>query len=114
MSDIDTGTWEEPADAGIRRLRKYAAVMRTLVAGSSPAGITDANRKGNAMPERPWIPTSERLPDDREIVETKVHDDRGCRNTQPLKRNGRLWFFPDGSMYVYYTPTHWRYVDAKS
>lgn len=21
-----------------------------------------------------------------------------------------LWFLPDGSMYVYYTPTHWRSV----
>ena len=25
-----------------------------------------------------------------------------------LHDRGRLWFFPDGSMYVYYTPTHWR------
>lgn len=25
-----------------------------------------------------------------------------------LKRQGRLWFFPDGSMYVYYTPEYWR------
>lgn len=23
---------------------------------------------------------------------------------QPLKRQGRLWFFPDGLMYVYYVP----------
>jgi uncharacterized protein (DUF2126 family) len=22
-------------------------------------------------------------------------------------RRGRLWFFPDESMYVYYTPTDW-------
>jgi hypothetical protein len=42
------------------------------------------------------------------IVETKMDDERGCRNEQPLRRSGRLWFFPDGSMYVYYTPTHWR------
>jgi hypothetical protein len=27
----------------------------------------------------------------------------------PLKRQGNLWYTPDGSMYVYYTPTHWRY-----
>ena len=35
----------------------------------------------------------------------------GVRNEAPLKLHdrGRLWFFPDGSMYVYYTPTHWRY-----
>lgn len=29
-------------------------------------------------------------------------------DVQELKRNGNLWFFPDGSMYVYYVPTHWR------
>lgn len=31
----------------------------------------------------------------------------GPRNVQPLIRKGRLWFFTDMSMYVYYTPTHW-------
>jgi hypothetical protein len=30
------------------------------------------------------------------------------RNEQSLVRKGRLWFFTDMSMYVYYTPTHWR------
>ena len=42
-------------------------------------------------------------------VETKIDDGRGCRNEQSLTRKGRLWFFPDMSMYVYYTPTHWRH-----
>lgn len=42
------------------------------------------------------------------VVETKIDNEKGCRNVQPLKRQGRLWFFPDHSMYVYYTPTHWR------
>lgn len=41
------------------------------------------------------------------VVETKIDDNKGCRNEQKLKRQGRLWFYPDGSMYVYYTPTHW-------
>jgi membrane protein implicated in regulation of membrane protease activity len=31
---------------------------------------------------------------------------------RPLKLHAtpgsRLWFFPDGSIYVYYEPTHWR------
>lgn len=40
-------------------------------------------------------------------VLTKIYDERGERNEQPLKRQGRL-FYVDGSMYVYYTPTHWR------
>lgn len=43
-----------------------------------------------------------------EIVETKIDDADGVRNVQPLRRTGRLWWMPDGSMYVYYTPTHWR------
>lgn len=44
---------------------------------------------------------------DRQTVRTKIDDGRGVRNEAYLKRQGRLWFFPDGSMYVYYTPTHW-------
>lgn len=42
------------------------------------------------------------------VVETKIDDGRGVRNVAMLKRQGRLWFMADGSMYVYYTPTHWR------
>ena len=42
------------------------------------------------------------------VVMTKTHDKDGERNVRPLKRKGRLWFVPDESMYVYYTPTHWR------
>jgi len=58
-----------------------------------------------------WVATEERLPDDDVVVETKIDDNDGLRNVQQLKRQGRLWFFPDGSMYVYYTPTHWRPVE---
>ncbi len=47
-----------------------------------------------------------------EVVMTKIDDADGCRNEQPLKRINRLWFFPDGSMYVYYTPTHWKPIRA--
>lgn len=55
-----------------------------------------------------WIPTAEQLPDDGVVVLTCIQDHDGPRQVQPLKRDGRLWFFPDGSMYVYYTPTHWK------
>jgi hypothetical protein len=41
------------------------------------------------------------------VVLTKIDDSRGERNVQKLKRRGRLWFVPDGSTYVYYSPTHW-------
>lgn len=46
------------------------------------------------------------------VVETKIDDARGVRNEQRLIRKGRLWFFDDMSMYVYYTPTHWRATHA--
>lgn len=46
-------------------------------------------------------------------VETRIYDEEyGERNVQPLKRRGRLWFFPDESMYVYYQPTHWRPLEV--
>lgn len=41
-------------------------------------------------------------------VWTKIEDADGSRNEAPLVRRGRLWWMSDGSMYVYYTPTHWR------
>lgn len=58
-----------------------------------------------------WISTKEQLPPLRQVVETKVVKDGKDHNVQLMKRDGfagRLWFFPDGSMYVYYEPTHWR------
>jgi hypothetical protein len=60
-----------------------------------------------------WIPTAERLPPDGVPVDTKIDDGKGVRNEQQLTRQGRLWFAPDGSMYVYYQPTHWRDAAAK-
>jgi hypothetical protein len=57
-----------------------------------------------------WLSTIETLPADGVVVETKLDDGHGARNEALLKREGSLWFFPDDSMYVYYTPTHWRPV----
>lgn len=45
---------------------------------------------------------------ENEVVDTKIHDESGERNITKLKRQGRLWWLRDGSMYVYYTPTHWK------
>lgn len=54
-----------------------------------------------------WISVDDELPSDGVEVNTKIDDGNGLRNEQSLLRQGRLWFFPDKSMYVYYTPTHW-------
>ena len=58
-----------------------------------------------------WKRTDQELPPDGVVVQTKIDDARGCRNEQPLKRVGSLWFVTDGSMYVYYCPTHWKKAD---
>ena len=55
-----------------------------------------------------WLRTDEELPPNGIVVTTMISDIHGERNVQELKRNRSLWFYPDGSMYVYYTPTHWR------
>jgi len=46
---------------------------------------------------------------------TKIDDADGCRNEQKLMKRTRepgktrpLYWFEDGRMHVYYTPTHWR------
>lgn len=56
-----------------------------------------------------WTETKRELPKEGVKVLTKIDDEKGERNKQILKRQGKLWFHADGSMYVYYTPTHWKY-----
>lgn len=60
------------------------------------------------MTRRDWTPVKYALPPEGKVVRTVISDEHGTRNWADLKRSGRLWFFPDGSMYVYYTPTHWQ------
>lgn len=50
-----------------------------------------------------WTLVENELPP--EGVEVDTLSDGGQQQT--LKRIGRLWHFPDGSMYVYYTPKFW-------
>ena len=56
-----------------------------------------------------WTNVYNELPDEGVVVETRIVDRHGSRNEGRLKRKGNLWFLEDGSMYVYYTPTHWRH-----
>jgi len=57
-----------------------------------------------------WIRMEYRLPPEGDVVETKIDDHKGIRKVVCLRRKGMLMFFKDWSMYVYYTPTHWRPV----
>lgn len=61
--------------------------------------------------ETTWNSVEVTLPLDGVVVATKIDDAMGIRNEQDLKRRGRLWFVPDGSIYVYYTPTHWKEIE---
>jgi hypothetical protein len=54
-----------------------------------------------------WFRVKSTPPPQNTVVMTKIHDWRGERNLTELKLVNRLWWFPDGSMYVYYEPTHW-------
>lgn len=55
-----------------------------------------------------WISCDDSPPEDGVVVLTKIDDGRGVRNEQPLMKRGNLWWLADGSMYVYYRPTHWK------
>lgn len=61
-----------------------------------------------------WIKTNDRLPPESLLVSTKIDDEKGIRNIGTLQRIGNLWFIPSGKMYVYYTPTHWKYELERS
>ncbi len=54
-----------------------------------------------------WIRVSDKLPDNGVVVHAMLGTKRVVTD---LKRFNNLWFLPDGSMYVYYTPTHWAYI----
>ena len=49
------------------------------------------------------------LPEDGRRIDWIAPDGTEIRGGN---RHGRLWFLPDG-MYVYYTPSFWRYADAR-
>ena len=54
--------------------------------------------------EYAWHRTTDLLPPEDVVVETMSS---GGQHSL-LVRSGNLWFFPDRSMYVYYTPVAWK------
>ena len=75
--------------------------------------MTGASRLDQQMHQtnvqvNPWINVRDRLPEESMPVMTKIQKDEVGHSLQILKRIGSLWFLADESMYVYYTPTHWK------
>lgn len=58
-----------------------------------------------------WIKCKDQLPPNEVVVETKIDDEKGCRNIAELQICNNLWWVEDMLMYVYYSPTHWRYLE---
>lgn len=58
-----------------------------------------------------WMP-SDTAPQG-ELVEATIIDEVGHRPVERLRRSGRLWFVPDGTTYVYWSPSHWRPVEER-
>lgn len=89
-------------------------INRTYPHLSGPSGVNDANKMLDIKPikesDMNWIRFSDLLPAEGKVVMTKIDDKNGIRNEQKLVRKGNLMWFPDMSMYVYYTPTHWREI----
>lgn len=63
-----------------------------------------------ASNQREWIACLYQRPPEGIKVETKIDDEKGVRNEQPLYFLRGLWWSGEGrdAMYVYYNPTHWR------
>ena len=59
-----------------------------------------------------WISVENELPPDGTVVMAKTDDGKYARNEAELIRKGNLWYLPNMSMYVYYKPTHWKFINA--
>jgi hypothetical protein len=60
-----------------------------------------------------WNHVKDQMPPVGVELETKIDDAKGCRNIATLKFHSNHWWFPDMSMYVYYSPTHWRPINPQ-
>ena len=67
-----------------------------------------AAQKGEALTTDNWETITETRPAQGVAVLTKIDGAGGPRNKQALVRKENLWFFPDMSTYVCYTPTHFK------
>lgn len=93
-------------------LAEVVAEIQELARGRAPSpDVAAARLRAARAKQGAWISCTAQLPNSGVPVETAIIDSHGERNHAVLKRGGELgtlWFVEDGSMYVYYTPTHWR------
>jgi hypothetical protein len=61
-----------------------------------------------SLPVPYWKIVEQDPPPESVEVDTAIIDSGGIRMQHTLVRYANLWFLPGTSMYVYYTPTHWR------
>ena len=54
-----------------------------------------------------WTMPSVSLPEEGKLVEVITPNGDQIK----MKRHGGLWFFEDGGMYAYFTPTFWREIE---
>lgn len=60
-----------------------------------------------------WYSCDQPPPEGLEVL-TKSANSMGEWNRRTLKRKGTVWFAPgDPELRVYYTPTHWRLLNAE-
>lgn len=57
-----------------------------------------------------WTSVLDSLPPEGVEVSVKIDDDQGLRNCTTLIYNRNLWWTADYSVYVYWTPTHWKHL----
>lgn len=89
----------------------FSDIKRALAQLAAEKERADAFRRHQIRRRRgvmDWISCKDKLPNEGEIVTTKIDDGIGVRNVKMLRRRGNLWFSADGLVRVYYTPTHWR------
>ncbi len=60
-----------------------------------------------------WTSFRFKKPPENILIDTKIDDQHGVRNEQQLIRIGNLYFLEDRSIYVFYTPTHWKHIEKK-
>lgn len=55
-----------------------------------------------------WISVNDSLPPQKTVVKTIIFQKEKGRMEQNLMLIGRKWFLPGSTVYINYSPTHWK------